>query len=1453
MKKRNILLIGVTVILVLMLSLVSCRSTTSYSISFSGTDAAVQSVSVNAGEVPEIPAVPEKVGYIGVWTLDGNAFDASQKFELGKNIELVASYTPISYNVVFKADGAQVGKTQTYTVENKNITAPEVPEKAGYTGEWEAYTLTTGDITVKAVYTPVTYKVIFMADGVQVGDALTYTVENKNITEPAVPAKEGYTGKWEEYTLTTGDVTVNAVYSVTAYSVVFMADGVQVGEAQSYTAENKSIDEPAVPVKAGYTGVWEAYTLTTGDVTVNAIYTANNDTKYTVEHYVEKLDGSYELYSSEEKQGTTDSTASADALAINHYVASEASVSGNIAGDGSLVLKLYYNLELVDVTFVYGGAQENGTVQVKYGATVSADSASQSSKYPFALVEWQKDGAKFDFDTEITEALTLTAVYENQLVYADFEGEQSWMTTTSATYSVTSTAIAGNYSGQFVTTGTYNGIYRWNLTDSVDFSDINYIYLKVKVNTNARITVRFFKQNNLQTEYMQAGFDVKADGAWHLLCVDVNSLSGFDKEEIKAMLIMSDVANTVTVDDITFVNDKAKYDDSIVSCYDFNTEGGWNGSSSTGVKLEYTDGAIKFNTTAWHGIYNQRIQGNVFADVNYIYLKVKADDAATVSIRFYTNLGIGTSYVGAGGALVESDGEYHIIRFDVSDWNALASNSSISNASFDKSAIQTMLIRSSTATTITIDEVIFSTRELDITYNITFVADGATISEQTYTMLDKNIVVPEIPAKEGYTAVWASYTLGFGDVVVKAVYTPIKYTVTFVANGATVAEKTYTVENAVVEAPAVPELAGYAGAWEAYTLTGGNVTVNAVYTVVTYKVVFMADGAVVEELTYTVENNSISEPQLPIKNGYISSWEDYTLTTGDVIVEAVFTPIVYTVTFVADGVIVAEVNYTVENKNIVEPDVPAKTRYTGAWELYTLNVGNITVNAIYTEATEYKVIFKADGVTVSEQTFTADDKNITVPEVPTKAGYSGIWETYTLGEADVTVNAIYTANNDTKYTVEYYVEKLDGSYELYSSEEKQGTTDTTATAEAIAINHYVASEASVSGNIAGDGSLVLKLYYNLELVDVTFVYGGAQENGTVQVKYGATVSADSASQSSKYPFALVEWQKDGAKFDFATAITADTTLIAVYENEYVYENFETGANWNTTTKATYNIANTISGSKSLKIVAASAYNGVYRNNLTDKIDLTDVNYIYFKVRTDTAAKITFRFFTGNDANGSTYMQSGVEVAVADYWQTVCIDISNLTTFSKSDIRTMLIMINKAATVEIDDIVFAREETAEGVTFGYDFAVEGGWYASDKVNGGYVAPSYVTDEDGNQCIQVTATAWNGVFTQNLASTEIANANYIYVKVKSSKDATLSMRIFSGLGIGSNYASVSGTAVKADGEYHIVKFDISNWDALTKTGTPFDKSGSKTMLIRTSAAATLTIDDVIFSTCELEDYN
>ena len=72
--------------------------------------------------------------------------------------------------------------------------------------------------------------------------------------------------------------------------------------------------------------------------------------------------------------------------------------------------------------------------------------------------------------------------------------------------------------------------------------------------------------------------------------------------------------------------------------------------------------------------------------------------------------------------------------------------------------------------------------------------------------------------------------------------------------------------------------------------------------------------------------------------------------TGDVAIEARFfsEAIEYTITFVVDGETVSTDTYTVEDKEITVPEVPAKEGYVGAWEAYELTTGNITVNAVYT-------------------------------------------------------------------------------------------------------------------------------------------------------------------------------------------------------------------------------------------------------------------------------------------------------------------------------------------------------------------------------------------------------------------------------------------------------------------------------------------------------------------------
>ena len=120
------------------------------------------------------------------------------------------------------------------------------------------------------------------------------------------------------------------------------------------------------------------------------------------------------------------------------------------------------------------------------------------------------------------------------------------------------------------------------------------------------------------------------------------------------------------------------------------------------------------------------------------------------------------------------------------------------------------------------------------------------------------------------------------------------------------------------------------------------------------------------------------------------------------------------------------------------------------------------------------------------------------------------WDTNPKGEGSIPPNtqvqvdnkdgenvlyAIWTANTDTKYTVEFYYQNTDGTYPQKANESvpRFGTTDMTAsvTDEDKADKKdgqytYDTAAANVeSGTITGDGSLVLKLYFKLNTASYT--------------------------------------------------------------------------------------------------------------------------------------------------------------------------------------------------------------------------------------------------------------------------------------------------------------------------------------------------------------------------------
>ena len=149
----------------------------------------------------------ESVTYYAVGEADGDVLNCKKSANVTFDGQVVTAYVgmAIPADVVPANPTKENDESYTYTFDG------------WYNGEtkWNIDSdVVAGDMALVSKFTQELreYMVTFIADGATVGTA-TYTVEDKDIEEPAVPEKEGYTGVWETYELTTGDITVNAVYT----------------------------------------------------------------------------------------------------------------------------------------------------------------------------------------------------------------------------------------------------------------------------------------------------------------------------------------------------------------------------------------------------------------------------------------------------------------------------------------------------------------------------------------------------------------------------------------------------------------------------------------------------------------------------------------------------------------------------------------------------------------------------------------------------------------------------------------------------------------------------------------------------------------------------------------------------------------------------------------------------------------------------------------------------------------------------------------------------------------------------------------------------------------------------------------------------------------------------------------------------------------------------------------
>lgn len=182
------------------------------------------------GQLPDVPTMESTQDtdfvFDGWYYVGTNGTE--MKFEpeftvVDGNYVLYPKFTEVArrYTITYLDKDGNVYQTQ--QVSNGDMIAYiATPELAHYTGRWvyqgeetAPIVMPTQDITFKVVYEAVVYKVVFYADanGMYEWKTLTYTVEDTEIQEPAVAPKEGFTGVWESYELTGGDVEVRPIYT----------------------------------------------------------------------------------------------------------------------------------------------------------------------------------------------------------------------------------------------------------------------------------------------------------------------------------------------------------------------------------------------------------------------------------------------------------------------------------------------------------------------------------------------------------------------------------------------------------------------------------------------------------------------------------------------------------------------------------------------------------------------------------------------------------------------------------------------------------------------------------------------------------------------------------------------------------------------------------------------------------------------------------------------------------------------------------------------------------------------------------------------------------------------------------------------------------------------------------------------------------------------------------------
>ena len=1009
----------------------------------------------------------------------------------------------------------------------------------------------------------------------------------------------------------------NPVVTVTfTFTVNGVTHAVLTGN-QGDPVDLSSIEAPAAPVGMHFVGWGNVPATFDADATFEAQFANNTDTKYTVNVYNMDTTGNYPATPDSTYQGAgeTNSTAdiTADAVAAEGFSldSAKSTLTGTIAADGSLVLSIYYSRNQYTITYANTDLEPD---TYYYGATVSARTPEKAG---YAFQGWEEEVPS----TMPAQNITLTAKWnENPADYTDYDiavaaanakkAEANYdKTYTEASRKALDAALAVDVSGKKLSeqgvvdaqTAAINAAVKglekmtYNATFYVDGEE--YRVVPTKVGEQIVAPEAPSKQGYTFTGWTP----------------EVGTM-GIEDVSFNAVFSAGTVAYTVE----TYVMDvNGNYGDAAIE----------NKSATTGETVSVTPEAREGFSVAAESVLSGEVKadGSLVLKVYYSRNQYKLTvDGNVTNVYYGAAISVsepaareGYTFAGWDRDVPETMPASDVTL--VSQWNEndadytaynaakAAAEAKQAEANFDKT--YTAESRQALADALAKDvsgkkytqqgEVDAAAKAINdavtalelMTYKATFYVDGAEYKVVT-AKVGEQIAKPEDPSKTGYVFTgWDPEvgTMGTEDLTFNAKFSAgeVSYTVETYVMGL---DGQYgAADSKNVAATTGAEITLTPDAREGFTVAGESVLTGTVaadsslvlkvyYSRNQYKLT--VDGTTTE--VYYGAALEIADPEA--RTGYtFAGWKPAapaTMPANDVTLESQWTENGADYTAYDAAVKAAQAKqaesdyaarYTEESRNALAAalaaDVSGK-KYTqqGEVDAATTAINNAVAGL---DKMTYNAIFTVDGEEYAKVPTKVDDQ-IVAPKDPSKEGYTFAgWKPSVgiMGTADATFEAVFAAAGDTAYTVNTYVMGTDGTYGDPTSEKLTGTTGSTATYAPEAREGFtVADESVLSGTIAADGSLVLKVYYSRNKYTLT-VDGVASE-----VYYGAAVSVAEPSKEH-YTFAgwepelpdtmpandvtvVSKWTEDGADYtayDAAVAAAQAKKAETDYDKTYTAE------------------------------------------------------------------------------------------------------------------------------------------------------------------------------------------------------------------------------------------------------------------------------------------------------------